>query len=98
MIPGVLAHQIEQGLEEFLKTTFPPADTVFSDFLSDLFSEKHFYQGPFVSLALPFTPAEKAEGHFRDITVPFRAHRHQESAFERLRAVRREIQRCRRLL
>ena len=85
MIPGVLAYQIEQGLEEFLKTTFPPADSAFSDFMSDLFKERRFFQGPFISLSLPFRTAENSGSHLSDIAVPFHPYKHQDSAFQRLR-------------
>jgi DEAD/DEAH box helicase domain-containing protein len=86
MIPSVLSTQVRQGVEDFLRTTYPPAEPFFADVLESLIAEQHsLFKGPYVSLKLPFRPGVQAEGHFQDIPMAFPPYRHQERAYERLK-------------
>jgi len=40
MIPSVIASQVERGIKDFLKTTFPPSTSFFKGILDRLFEER----------------------------------------------------------
>ena len=40
MIPSVIASQVERGIKDFLKTTFPPSTPFFKGILDRLFEER----------------------------------------------------------
>ncbi len=55
MIPSVLTHQLRQGVEDFLDTTFPIATSHFHGLLRDLLTRPgEMFKGPYLSLGLPF--------------------------------------------
>jgi DEAD/DEAH box helicase domain-containing protein len=85
MIPSVISTQVRQGIEDFLRTTFPPAEPFFENVLESLIAEQNaLFKGPFVTLKLPFRPGKMSGGHFADIPMKFAPYRHQERAYERL--------------
>lgn len=87
MIPSVLTHQLRQGVEDFLETTFPIATSHFHGMLRDLLTRPgEVFKGPYLSLGLPFESGSSGKTFFPDIPMPFHAHRHQEQAFQRLSA------------
>jgi len=88
MIPSVLATQVKQGLEDFLRTTYPPEDPFFENILENFFKEPNtLFRGPFLSLKLPFRPGTgKAASLYPEIPMKFPPYLHQELAFERLSA------------
>ncbi|ABK43864.1 DEAD/DEAH box helicase domain protein [Magnetococcus marinus MC-1] len=87
MIPSVLTHQLRQGVEDFLETTFPIATQHFHGLLGDLLTRPgEVFKGPYLSLGLPFEQGASGKDFFPDIPMPFNAHRHQEQAFQRLSA------------
>jgi DEAD/DEAH box helicase domain-containing protein len=87
MIPSVLTHQLRQGVEDFLDTTFPIATPHFNGLLRDLLTRPgEMFKGPYLSLGLPFESGVSGETFFPDIPMPFNAHRHQEQAFQSLSA------------
>jgi DEAD/DEAH box helicase domain-containing protein len=87
MIPSVLNHQLRQGVEDFLETTFPIATDHFNGLVRDLFSRPgEVFKGPYLSLGLPFEKGSSGSNFYPDIPMPFAAHRHQEQSFQRLSA------------
>lgn len=55
MIPSVIASQVEQGIEDFLRTSFPPSNPFFHGILDRLFQERErLFKGPYISVKLPF--------------------------------------------
>jgi len=86
MIPSVLSDQVQQGIEDFLRTTFPVA-TPFFDGLLDRFFERDgaVFKGPYLSLDLPFKEQPAGGEDFDWLDVEFDPYRHQVQAFERLR-------------
>ncbi|NLZ61340.1 MAG: DEAD/DEAH box helicase, partial [Acholeplasmataceae bacterium] len=86
MIPSVIASQVRRGIEDFLRTTYPPEDSFFAELLEDFFREEgSLFRGPFFSLKLPFRPGRgKAAELFPELPIPFFPHLHQELAFSRL--------------
>ena len=62
MLPAVVAHQFQQELEHYLRTTFAPATDRFERFFDGFFRDGQFFAGPYVSLGLPLTPQPMPEG------------------------------------
>ena len=55
MISSVLASQIKQGLEDFLKTTFPITTPFFHGMVERFLEEEgNLFKGPYISIKLPF--------------------------------------------
>ena len=55
MIPSVLTHQLHQGVEDFLDTTFPIATPHFNGLLRDFLARPgEMFKGPYLTLGLPF--------------------------------------------
>lgn len=88
MIPSVIASSVKRGIEDFLRTTYPPEDPFFENILENFFREPgSLFRGPFLSLRLPFRPGTgKAESLYPELPMKFPPYRHQELAFERLSA------------
>ncbi|MCD6151570.1 MAG: hypothetical protein J7J70_07965 [Deltaproteobacteria bacterium] len=62
MIPSVLARYIEQGVKDFLRTTFPVTNPFFADLLECFLTELgNLYDGSYLDIQLPF-PAWKTAG------------------------------------
>ena len=85
MIPSVLSRQLRQGVEGFLKTTFPVSTPVFHDIVERLLSEDGgVFKGPFLSIQLPFRYGDGRDDPFPNIQVDFTPYLHQGKAFARL--------------
>jgi len=85
MIPSVLSQQLRQGVEDFLRTTFPVATHHFNGILERLLAqEEGVFKGPYVSIQLPFRQGAAGPDFFPEVPMRFIPHLHQEKAFERL--------------
>ncbi|MFW5710787.1 MAG: DEAD/DEAH box helicase [Spirochaetota bacterium] len=88
MLPLILSRQVQQGLEEFLKTTFDPAHPDFYGFMDGLFypedGEKGLFQGPYISLGLPFRQEAAPEALPLQVLPPYTPYRHQLAAWQNL--------------
>jgi DEAD/DEAH box helicase domain-containing protein len=91
MLPLLTARDIEQGLRQFLKATFPITTPGFQrdgdgsmveDFLA---VEGSFLKGPWLEVKLPFRAiGSEEEIPLQRIKLPYPPYRHQQLAFERL--------------
>ncbi|MCK8601856.1 DEAD/DEAH box helicase [Desulfoferrobacter suflitae] len=89
MIPSVLAKQFRQGVEDFLKTTFPVSTPFFHGIIDRLLAEQEgVFKGPFLSIQLPFRIGWSQTEYFPDIPLGFTPYLHQEKAFQRLSGAR----------
>ncbi|NCC60076.1 MAG: DEAD/DEAH box helicase [Verrucomicrobiae bacterium] len=85
MIPSVIARQVRQGIADFLRTTYPPAEPFFEGVVERLLADPEaVFKGPYITLKLPFRPGNHSADYFNDIPLQFPPYRHQELAFERL--------------
>lgn len=85
MIPSVLATQLRRGIEDYLRTTFQISTPLFHRIVDDLLDEeKGVFQGPYLSVALPFTTSTMSRDFFSSLAMPFQPHLHQEKAFTRI--------------
>jgi len=82
MIPSVIARQIQRGVRDFLFTTFPVTNPFFAGSLEKLVNTLGMlFRGPYLSVKLPFVPADHGPRPFPEI-VPedFAPYRHQQQA------------------
>ena len=80
MIPSVLAQHVEQGIKDFLRTTFPVTTPFFSDVLENFLNEPgNVFKGPYVDVQLPFQQGKDGTGYFPDLPMQFPPYFHQES-------------------
>jgi DEAD/DEAH box helicase domain-containing protein len=85
MIPSVLAHQVQQGVKDFLRTTFPLSTPYFHQLLERLLERQDgLFKGPYLSINLPFRPGKGGPDFFPDVSLKFPPYLHQEQAFRRL--------------
>ncbi|WP_457577745.1 helicase with metal-binding cysteine cluster [Desulfomarina sp.] len=85
MIPSVLAHHVEQGIKDFLRTTFPVTTPFFSTILERLLNEPgSVFKGPYLDIRLPFQEGSCGTDCFSDFPMAFPPYLHQEKSFERL--------------
>lgn len=85
MIPSVIAHQVQQGVKDFLRTTFPIATPHFHHLLDSLMErENGLFRGPYLSIHLPFRQGKGGKDYFPDVPLKFPPYLHQERAFQRL--------------
>lgn len=86
MLPYILSDQVRQGLEGFLRTTFPPSNDAFSNILDSLFQdhEQGFFKGPYINLGLPFRGGEEDNENNLTILPDYLPYKHQQMAWNRL--------------
>ncbi|MFW5899700.1 MAG: DEAD/DEAH box helicase, partial [Desulfovermiculus sp.] len=84
MIPSILSQQVNQGLRDFLSTTFHSTNPFFHGMLDRFLGQDgNLSKGPYISLQLPFQKGQSRE-FFPEIPLGFTPHLHQELAFARL--------------
>ena len=85
MIPSIIASQLKQGLDDFLRTTFPIATPYFHGLVKDLINQKgSIFKGPYISINLPFRITSNKKDFFTNIPFKHDPYIHQLKAFERL--------------
>ena len=90
MIPSILSRQINQGLNDFLATSFHSSNPHFHGMLQRfLDKEGNFSKGPYVSLQLPFQKGRN-RSFFEHVSLGRPPYLHQELAFSRLSGPRPE--------
>lgn len=85
MLPSILAKQLEKGIGDYIKTTFPMANEPFKGSVEKMLTTKDsVYHEPFVSVRLPFRVAEQMPTCFEAIHPAYLPYLHQQRAFDRL--------------
>ena len=91
MLPSLVAREIKDGLEHFLRSAFPVTTPGFLDAQGHSFIDRflampgNLYKGPWLEVKLPFRPQAEGEAlPFRQLSLPFPPYRHQQLAFARL--------------
>jgi DEAD/DEAH box helicase domain-containing protein len=85
MIPSVLSQHVEQGVKDFLRTTFPVSTPFFSNILERLLEEPgSLFKGPYLDIQLPFQQGKAGADYFSNLPMAFPPYQHQENAFNRL--------------
>ncbi|NLK72668.1 MAG: DEAD/DEAH box helicase [Clostridiales bacterium] len=85
MIPSVLARQLQEGLCDYIETTFPMSNQPFKGSLSKILSTKNsVFREPYISVRLPFRVADEDTVKFDAIHPKYKPYLHQQKAYERL--------------
>lgn len=90
MLPSVLASEVQEGLESFLKAQFPVTTPAFSEAFHqfverDAQGQSQFIKGPYVSLKMPFRPGTVGRTWFEGVLPGyFKPYIHQERAWKRI--------------
>lgn len=85
MIPSVLSQHVEQGIKDFLRTTFPVTTPFFSTILDRLLSgQGNVFKGPYLDIQLPFQQGKGGTDYFPDLPMQYPPYLHQERSFDRL--------------
>lgn len=85
MLPSVLAGQLQQGLTDYIKTTFPMTNPAFQGSLERMIETKDsVFHEPYFSVRLPFRIADEMPNMFQAIHPQYKPYVHQQKAFDRL--------------
>lgn len=85
MLPSVLAKQLQQGLSDYIETTFPMSNYAFKGSLSRMLNTRNaVFREPYIAVRLPFRVAEENTVKFDAIHSKYKPYLHQQKAFERL--------------
>lgn len=85
MLPSVLAKQYQEGLMDYIDTTFPITNPIFKDSIKNMLHTKDaVFHEPYVSVRLPFRVYEDDREFFESIHLSFPPYVHQQKAWERL--------------
>lgn len=85
MIPSVLAQHVEQGIKDFLRTTFPVSTPFFSNMLERLLNEPgNVFKGPYLDIQLPFQQGKGGSDYFPNLPMQYPPYLHQINSFDRL--------------
>ncbi|RNE49367.1 DEAD/DEAH box helicase [Corynebacterium alimapuense] len=90
LLPVHAAEHIEDGLTEYLTTSFSLADATTAGRLAEFLTAPNsgMFHGPYVRTRLPYAPATNWQGLLGWLPKDFVPYRHQAQAFERLASVR----------
>ncbi|MBI1252956.1 MAG: DEAD/DEAH box helicase [Hyphomonas sp.] len=87
MNPTLLGKQVEHGLKDLIRSSFETSSPAFEGMIETfLDTPGNFLKGPWLSVDLPFRSSSASTEPFPEVPLGFRPHKHQELAFERLRA------------
>lgn len=87
MNPILLGKQVEDGLRDLIRSSFETTSTAFEGMIGTfLDTPGNFLKGPWLSVDLPFRSSSSSSEPFPEVPLGFRPHKHQELAFDRLRA------------
>ena len=85
MLPSILAKQLQNGIGDYIETTFPMTNEPFKGSVEKMLSNKgSVYHEPYVAVRLPFRVAADMPTCFEAIHPAYLPYVHQQKAFERL--------------
>ena len=85
MLPSILAKQLQQGIEDYVETTFPMTNEPFAGSVKAIFEQGDaVFHKPYLSVKLPFRKAEHMPDCFDGVELPFMPYVHQEKSYARL--------------
>lgn len=85
MLPSILAKQLEEGIGDYIGTTFPMTNEPFKGSVQKMLEQKgSVYHEPYVAVRLPFRVAANMPNCFEAIHPAYLPYVHQQKAFDRL--------------
>lgn len=88
MLPTVLTHELIEGIDTFLRSTFPTSTPAFRRSLDEILTgtgRDRLFQGPYLRIGLPFLPGSGGRDFFPRLKTAYPPYVHQERAWTRLR-------------
>lgn len=87
MLPTPLISLLQTGMTDFLQNAFWTSTKGFDGAIDRLIHKDHaLFQGPFLSVKLPFRSTQSTTEFFPDVPMGFPPYLHQQNAFDRLSA------------
>lgn len=85
MLPSILAKQLQQGIRDYIETTFPMTNEPFAGSIASMFKQGDAVtHDPYIAVQLPFRTAKSRPDYFEGVTLPYTPYVHQEKSFQRL--------------
>lgn len=87
MLPTVLTHELREGIEAFLRSTFPTSTPAFRGAFDEILEgagRDKLFRGPWLRIGLPFQPGKSGRDFFSQFETAFPPYVHQERAWTRL--------------
>jgi DEAD/DEAH box helicase domain-containing protein len=85
MLPSILASQLQQGLADYIETTFPMTTPFFWGSLRKMLATKgSVFHEPYVAVCLPLRVVDGMPDQFTAVHPQNKPYVHQQNAFERL--------------
>ena len=88
MLPTVISHELMEGIEAFLRSTYPTSTPAFRQSLDEILTgtgRDKLFSGPYLRIGLPFQPGTSETDFFPRFETNFPPYVHQEQAWKRLR-------------
>lgn len=87
MIPSIVSERVERAIRGYLRASFAISNPFFHTMLDDFFERREeLFKGPYVTVNLPFKPADIDEEYFENIPLGYKPYAHQLSSWKRLSA------------
>ncbi len=85
MNPIILANQLKQAVNDYLRLSFATTTPFFEGMLERFITlPGGVSKGPYLSIKLPFSKSKGESDFFPDVPLGFTPHLHQEKAFQRI--------------
>ncbi|MCD8232221.1 MAG: DEAD/DEAH box helicase [Clostridiales bacterium] len=85
LLPSILAKQLEQGIGDYIETTFPMTNEPFKGSIQKMLEQKgSVYHEPYIAVRLPFRVVGTMPTCFEAIHPAYLPYVHQQKAFDRL--------------
>lgn len=88
MLPTVLTQELTEGIETFLRATFPTSTPAFRRSLDEILTgtgRDRLFQGPYLRIGLPFLPGAGGQDYFPRLKTAYPPYVHQQRSWTRLR-------------
>lgn len=85
MLPSILAKQLQNGIGDYIDTTFPMTNGPFKGSVRRMIDQNDsVYHEPYIAVRLPFRVADEMPADFEAIHPKYLPYVHQQKAFDRL--------------
>ena len=85
MLPSILAGQLQKGIGDYIKTSFPMTNEPFKSSIDNLLAMKDsIYHEPYIAVRLPFRVADEMPTCFEAVHPEYKPYVHQQRAWDRL--------------
>lgn len=89
MLPTILSHELREGMEAFIRATYPTSTPAFKCSFDKILCETgrdSLFQGPYLRVGLPFQPGNEGRDFFFQLQTEHPPYLHQQQAWARLKS------------